>query len=93
MIIGHLYPKETTSQKPVSILVDETDRIASHPSVSSVLHQKFLADFGEAAAVLARRTDDGIPGVLRGGPTKPVASGAGEMGKELLAQDTSPDYS
>jgi hypothetical protein len=56
--------------------------------ISSVLSLKFVTHIGEQAAALARRADDRISGIFRGGPTKLASSRAAEICNELQRQDT-----
>jgi len=50
--------------------------------------QRFVVYIGELSATMARRADDGISGIFRGGPTPPVPSRATEIGNEPLRPDT-----
>ncbi len=59
----------------------------------SVLSRKFVAEVGEASALLARRDDEGLASALiRGGATPPAAWRAAEFGDELPTQDTRPEH-
>jgi hypothetical protein len=54
-----------------------------------VVSERFVACLGEQSASLARRFDDGIPGVFGGEATRSVAWRAGEICDELLGHHTS----
>jgi hypothetical protein len=56
---------------------------------TSVLSQKFVVYLGKLSATPARRADDGISGIFRGGPTPPASSKADEICNELLGRDAS----
>jgi hypothetical protein len=56
---------------------------------ASVPSQKLVVYIGELSAALARRADDGISGIFRGGPMPPASSRADEICNELLGRDTS----
>jgi hypothetical protein len=69
------------------------DLASSSPSIVSpkgtgVPSQKFVVYIGELSAALARRADDRISGIFRGGPTLPASSRAAEIYDELLGRDT-----
>jgi hypothetical protein len=55
---------------------------------SSVPSQKLVVYIGELSAALARRADDRISGIFRGGPTPPASSRAVEIYNELLGRNT-----
>jgi len=55
---------------------------------AGVANRKLGVCFAERSARLARRTDEGIPGVFGGGPTPPASARAGETGGELPVRDT-----
>jgi len=55
---------------------------------TSVLSQKSLAKVGERSAALARRDDEGLAALIRGGATPPGAWRPAEFDKGLLGQDT-----
>jgi len=57
---------------------------------AGVPSQKSLAYSGERSTSLARRADEGIPGVFGGGPTPPGAWRAVAIGEGLLTRDTGP---
>jgi hypothetical protein len=50
--------------------------------------QKFGVHLGEPTARLARRDDDDLPVVFRGGPSRPASSRAVEIVGELLRRHT-----
>ena len=56
---------------------------------TSASSQKFVAYIGELSAAMARRADDGISGIFRGGPTPPASSRAAKICDEFLGRDTS----
>ncbi len=58
---------------------------------AGVPSQKFVAYMGGLSAALARRADDGISGIFRGGPTPPASSRTDEICNELLGRDTGSD--
>jgi membrane fusion protein, heavy metal efflux system len=57
-----------------------------NPSVPS---QKFVIYIGELSATLARRANDGISGISRGGPTPPASPRTDEICNDLLGRGTS----
>src|SRR5262249_4912969 len=59
------------------------------PHDPSVPSPKFVAKVSEQSAVLARRADAGISGILRGGATRPGRLRVAEFGDELRGRDTS----
>ncbi len=90
-IVRRLVPDVQTGQFQAAMEVTLTNSgpvtlILESPSVPS---QKFVAYIGELSAALARRADDGISGIFRGGPTPPASSRADEICNELLRRDTS----
>ncbi len=71
------------------MVLDALAREKSGRWLSSVPSQKLVAYIGEQSAALARRADDGISGIFRGGPTPPASARAGEICNEFLGRDTS----
>ena len=92
--------KTTDDDRPAMVAVQQGDgadwfserrnasRSGAGPARTSVPSRKFVAYFGEQSASLARRADDGISGIFRGGATPPGAPRAGEIGDELPTRDT-----
>jgi hypothetical protein len=62
--------------------------LSTSESAASVPSLKFVVHISEQPAALARRADDGIWGIFRGGQTQPASSRAAEIRNELQRRDT-----
>ena len=70
---------QKVSQRGVSEGREYVAFLIARDSGLSVPSQKLVVYIGEQSAALARRADDGISGIFRGGPTPPASLRAGEI--------------